>query len=134
MRTAAKANALELEFLSNQVHQINSGNDQIAPQHPGRLGCHAKMFCHQIENFPGEKGDLPFVVIGIIEKAIAAQTAAGDTFDPLGFEERGIVRHPAVVSKIVVPGRGEDLLNDHALKKNPAAEKHNRQGQRVSQR
>jgi hypothetical protein len=54
------------------------------------------MFCHQIENFPGEKGDLPFVVIGIIEKAIAAQTAAGDTFDPLGFEEKdGIQRIPA---------------------------------------
>lgn len=74
------------------------------------------MFRQQVENLAGEKRDLAFVIIAIIEEAVAADPVPGDTLDLAGFDQRKIVRRPAVMAEIVVPGRYEDPLDNHALK------------------
>ena len=67
-----------------------------------------------IENLQREKSDLTLVVVAVIEEAVAANPVAGDALDLMGFDKRKIIRRPAVMAKIVVIGRNEYLLDDHA--------------------
>src|SRR6185369_5540711 len=114
MRAPGESGSLECELDSNQALQLHSRDDDVAPQNPGRFARQAKSLRHQIENLAREKSDLTLVVVAVIEEAVAANPVAGDALDLMGFDKRKIIRRPAVMAKIVVIGRNEYLLDDHA--------------------
>jgi hypothetical protein len=71
------------------------------------------MLRQPFENFEREKRDLPFVVVAVVVKTIAADSVAGDAFDPRHFDQGKIIRRPAVVPKVIVAPGDEDLPDLH---------------------
>ena len=59
---------------------------------PGDLFVRPKLRAEFVEDFAREKSDLPFVVVLVIEEAIAANAVPGDAFDLALFLERKLVR------------------------------------------
>src|ERR1700748_1986497 len=98
MSRAAELNPLQSKIHPDQSHQIDAGDDDITPQDAGRFIRQAKMLRHQIEDFAGEKGDLPFVVTAILKVAIAANAATCDAFDRAGFHYREFSGFSAVMT------------------------------------
>jgi hypothetical protein len=113
MAGPAQPNALNGKFLTNEVVQIDSGNDDVSAQHACGLTPNAEVLHQAFENFGREKGDLSLVIVPVIVKAIAADSVAGDAIDPRYFDQGIIVRRFAMMSKIVVPRRNEDLPDQH---------------------
>ena len=58
----------------------------------------------QVEDFAGKKSDLPFVIVPVIEKAIAANAMAGDALDLSASSSGNSSGRPTVMAEIVVPG------------------------------
>jgi hypothetical protein len=66
-----------------------------------------------VENLKGEKCDLAFVILFVVEIAIAAQTATGHAFDIRHFDHRKIVRLAAVVPDEIMAGRNVKMTDFH---------------------
>src|SRR3954453_7184804 len=105
MRRALESDALQFEIHANQLHQIDAGNDDLPSQSWGRFRRHPKSLPHQIEDFPGKESDLPFVVIPVIEKAIAPNATSGDAFNAAHGSIGKLAGRTTVLAEIIVPGR-----------------------------
>jgi hypothetical protein len=70
------------------------------------------------EDFERKKRDLPLVVVPVIVKAVAANSVAGDALDAGDLHQWIIVRRLAVVAKVIVAGRNENLADQHRTAKN----------------
>ena len=81
MLCPSKLNALNFELTTDERKEINSGNDDVAAQHPRRFLPDSKVGAETLENFCGKKGDLAFVIFAMIKVAVAEQTLARDTLD-----------------------------------------------------
>ena len=97
-----KSHALHFEFAADQFVKIDIARYYVA-SHQGRrailqLACAAKF----LKNFSGEKSNLPFVIVSIIEKAVAANSVAGDAFDHRYFHGRIFIRFAAVMTEKIV--------------------------------
>ncbi len=53
---------------------------------------HPQLVAKRIKDFSGEEGNLPFVVVLVIEKAVAANPMPGYTFDLRHLDARVVVR------------------------------------------
>lgn len=104
MARPTKTNSLNFELFANQFVQIDARDDDIAAQHARWLILDFKVLGKFLENFSGEKSDLAFVALPVIVKPVAANSVAGDAFDPLHLDQGVIVRRLPVVSEVVVPG------------------------------
>src|SRR5204863_79266 len=76
-----KSNSLDLKILSDQFVKIDIAGENISPEATRRNGFHWERAAEFIENLEREKCDLPFVILFVIEIAVAAQTASGDAFN-----------------------------------------------------
>ena len=106
---------MNLEFLVNELVQINAARDHVAPRRSRRaivqLECNAKL----IENIERKKCDLAFVVGFKIEVTISANPTAGDTFDHGHFDHGMRVRLPTVVANEIVSRRNVQVTDFHRL-------------------
>ena len=82
MLRASKLHPLDFELTTDERKEINSGNDDVAAQHPRRFLPDSKAGAKPLENLRGKKGDLAFVIFAMIKVAVAEQTLPRDTADP----------------------------------------------------
>ena len=82
MLCSLKLHALNFEVTTDKRKEINSGNDDVAAQHPRRFLPDSKAGAELFENLRGKKGDLAFVIFPMIKVAVAEQTLSRDTPDP----------------------------------------------------
>ena len=83
-----KFHALNFELTTNERQEINSGDDDVAAQHPRRFLPDSKAGAKPLENLRGKKCDLAFVIVAMIKVTVAEQTLARDTLDPFPLNQR----------------------------------------------
>src|SRR2546430_6417114 len=65
------------------------------------------------ENLQRKKSDLSLVIVPVIVKAVPANPVAGDALNLRYLNQRITVRRPAVMAKVIVPRRNENLADQH---------------------
>ena len=113
MLCPSKLQALNFELTTYERKEINSGNDDVAAQHPRRFLPDSKAGAKPLKNLRGKKCDLAFVIFAMIKVAVAEQTLARDTLDPFPLNQRRHSWRLAVVADEIVFGRNEDLFDLH---------------------
>ena len=104
MLCPSKLHALNFELTTDERKEINSGNDDVAAQHPRRFLPDSKVGAEPLENLRGKKCDLAFVIFAMIKVAVAEQTLARDTLDPFPLNQRRRSRRLAVMANEIVFG------------------------------
>ena len=104
MLCSSKLHALNFELTTDERKEINSGNDDVAAQHPRRFLPDSKAGAKLLENLCGKKCDLAFVIFAMIKVAIPEQSLARDTLDPFPLNQRRGSRRLAVMANEVVFG------------------------------
>ena len=89
-----------------------SCND-IAAQNRWWFIVNAELMTKGVEYLRGKKRDLPFVGRLVIEKTVAANSAASYTFNFVNFDGRMFVRQSAMMSKKVMSGRNVEMKYFH---------------------
>jgi len=113
-----EANTLHFKILSDQLVKIDMPSDYIAPHQSGRAISKLKRIAQLIENLQGKKRDLSFVILLIIEEAIAANAMPGCAFDQLDLGDRIFIRFAPMVAKKVMARRNvkmTDFQRDNAI-------------------
>ena len=95
---------MNVEFRANQFIEVLISRDDIPPQKRWRFIRYAELGAKRLVSFLREKGDLAFIGVLVIEKAVAANSAAGYTFNGRHFENWMSVRRFAMVTKKIVSG------------------------------
>ena len=98
----SKLHPLNFELTTDQRREINSGNDDVAAQHPRRFLPDSKVGAKTLENLRGKEGDLALVIFAMIKVTVAEQTLARDTLDPFPVNQRRRSRGLAVMANEVV--------------------------------
>jgi len=88
MLCPSKLHPLDFELTTDERKKINSGDDDVAAQHPRRFLSDSKAGAEALENFHGKKCDLAFVIVAMIKVAVTEQTLARDTLDPFPLNQR----------------------------------------------
>ena len=107
---------MNFEFRANQFIEILISRDDIPPQKRRRFISYAELGAKRLISFLREKGDLTFIGVLVIEKAVAANSAAGYTFNGRHFKNWMSVRRFAMVTKEVVSDRNVEMRNFHVVK------------------
>ena len=102
MLCPSKVHALNFELTTDERKEINSGNDDVAAQHPRRCLRDSKAGVEPLEDLRGKKCDLALVIFSMIKVAVAEQTLARDTLDPFPLNQRRRSRRLAVMANEVV--------------------------------
>ena len=102
MLCPSKFHPLDFELATDERKEINSGNDDVAAQHPCRFLSDSKTGAKPLENLRGKKGDLPLVIFAMIKVAVTEQTLACDTLDPFPLNQRRLSRWLAIMANEVV--------------------------------
>lgn len=109
-----KAHSLHLEFRPDELVQILTARDNIAAQ-DRRIGTvNSEFIAKSVKNFFGEKSDLSFIVILVIEKTIAANTVTGHTFYLVNFDGRMRIWGFAVMPEVVMAWGNVEMDNFHS--------------------
>ena len=95
---------MNFKFRTNQFIEVLISCDDIPPQKRWRFIRYAELGAKRLVSFLREKGDLAFIGVLVIEKAVAANSAAGYTFNGRHFENWMSVRRFAMVTKKIVSG------------------------------
>ena len=106
---------MNLELFAYPEVQIHAAGDHIAAEDARMLVGYVKAMAKILVRFPSKKGDLTFVILLMIEIAIADQSLAGPAFDSWDGNDRVPASGMAVVSIIVVARRnvdGDDSRNE----------------------
>ena len=104
MLCPSKLHPLNFEVTTDERKEINSGNDDVAAQHPRRFLPDSKVSAESLENLRGKKCDLALVIFAMIKVAVAEQTLARDTLDPFLLNQRRRPRRLAVMANEIVFG------------------------------
>ena len=102
MLCPSKLHPLNFELTTDERKKINTGNDDVAAQHPRRFLRDSKAGAEPLEDLRGKKCDLAFVIFAMIKVAVAEQTLARDTLDPFPLNQRRRSRRLAVMANEVV--------------------------------
>src|SRR5207253_10938054 len=102
MLRPSQLHALNFEVTTDERKKINTGNDDVAAQHPRRFLPDSKVGAEPLENLRGKKCDLALVIFAMIKVAVAEQTLARDTLDPFRLDQRRRSRRLAVMANEVV--------------------------------
>jgi hypothetical protein len=81
MLGSSKLHALHLELTTDERKNINSGDDDVAAQHPRRFLLHYKVGAEPLKNLRRKEFVLALVIFTMIKVAIPAQTLARNTLD-----------------------------------------------------
>ena len=102
MLCSSKLHPLNFEVTTDERKEINSGNDDVAAQHPRRFLSDSEVSAEPLENLRGKKCDLAFIIFAMIKVTVAEQTLARDTLDPFPLNQRRRSRRLAVMANEVV--------------------------------
>lgn len=112
---SVQPNALNLEFLVNELVQINAARDHVAPRRSRRSIVYLQHSAKLIENAERKKGDLSLVVVLEVEITIAANPAARDACDQGHFDHGMRVRFATVMANEIVSRRNVQVTDFHRL-------------------
>ena len=107
---------MNFEFRANQFIEVLIPRDDIPPQKRWRFIRYAELGAKRLVSFLRKKGHLAFIDVFVIKKAVAANSAAGYTFNRRHFKNWMSVRRFAMVTKEVVSGRNIEMRNFHLVK------------------
>ena len=107
---------MNFEFRPNQFIKVLISRDDIPPQKRRRFVSYAELAAKRVVSFLGKKGDLAFIGVFVIEKAVAANSASGYTFNGRHFKNWMSAGRFAMVPKEVVSGRNVEVRNFHVVK------------------
>ena len=107
---------MDFEFLADERVQIDTGRKNVAAQVRGAAFAQVQCFAQLGKYLLGEECYLTFVVLFVIEEAISADSASGDTLDLIDFARGVFPRRFAVTAKIVVARRNEEAAQLHGVK------------------
>ena len=113
MLGAVEFHPLNFEIAADEREKIDIGDDNVAAQNASGFVADSEFIAKLFENFDGEKRDLAFVILLMVEVAIADQAFSGHAFDSLLLDQWRISRFLAVVADEVVLGRNENLVDNH---------------------
>lgn len=106
-------NTLQLEFLFDQLIQINAACDHVASCESRRAGLNLQCAAKFIENFQRKKRDLTFVIVLKIEIPITVDTAPRQAFNFGYFNHRMRVRFAPMMANKIVSRGNEQMANFH---------------------
>src|SRR6478752_4053009 len=102
MLCSSKLHALNFELTTYERKEINSGNDDVAAQHPRRFLPDAEVGAEPLENLRRKKCDLALVIFAMIKVTIPKQTLARDTLDSFPLNQWRRSRRLAIMANEVV--------------------------------
>ncbi|HXI69984.1 MAG TPA: hypothetical protein VNN22_06455 [Verrucomicrobiae bacterium] len=102
------------KFLVNQLIQVRPGSDHIATKRGRHFVLHAECETNRFVGFPGEKGDLAFVIFPVVEKTVASQAASGNTFQLRHLYNRIFGGGLTVAPEEIMTRRNVEPANFHA--------------------
>lgn len=120
---AGEEYALDLEFVADEIVEIVARGEDIAAEDGGGFIFYGEFLAEALVNGLVEEGDLAFVVVLEIEKAIAFDAAARDELHLGDFQRWVLPRENIVMPEIIVPGRDVQLehaeigAEDHEIKR-----------------
>jgi hypothetical protein len=100
-----KADALDLELLSDEFVKIDATGHHVAPRKSGRAVLDLQRAAKFIENFERKKCDLAFVIVFEIQVTVAANAAASCAMDRRHFDHGMRVRLATVMPDKIVSWR-----------------------------
>ena len=107
---------MNFEFRANQFIEVLISRDDIPPQKRRRFISYAELAAKRPVSFLREKGDLAFIVVFVIEKAVAANSAPRYTFHGWHLKNWMSVRRFAMMTKEIVFRRNVEMRNFHIVK------------------
>jgi len=107
---------LNFEYRANQFIEVLISRDDIPPQKRRRFITYAELAAKRVVSFLRKKGHLAFIDVFVIKKAVAANSAAGYTFNRRHFKNWMSVRRFVMVTKEIVSGRNVEMRNFHMVK------------------
>jgi hypothetical protein len=110
-----QTNALDLEFPADELVQINSAGDHIAPRVSRRAIVYIQRDAKLFENIERKKCDLALVIVLKIEVTIPTNPAPRGTFDHRHFDHGMRVRLATVMANEIVPRRNVQVTDFHRL-------------------
>jgi len=117
---AFELDTLDFELCPNQIVQIDPARDHIPPRRRGRNAGQFQRVTQLLKNFKGKESDLSFVLIFVIEIAIARNSVSGDALDLGHFDDRVLARGPLVVPEIIMTRRNVKMRDLHGSTLSPA--------------
>ena len=110
---AEEADALDTKFPTDSKSGIPPLRDDIATAGRRIAGRsrNLEIVPHPYQILPSEKGDLTFVVGFEIQKAVSPNASAGETFDLRDADNGMVPGRAAVMAKVAVPWRKEEMEN-----------------------
>lgn len=106
---AKEPHSLDLKFLADEPVQVDSSRENVAAHRRWMVTVKTQIAAQGGKHFHGEKGDLPLVVGFEIEESIPLQSATCNALDPVDLQDRVLSRRLAVMSKIIVTRRQEQM-------------------------
>jgi len=116
---ALELNALHFKLRPNQIVQVDLARDYVPPRRRGRNTGKAERVTQLVKNFDGKESDLPFVLVFIIEIAIAYDSVSGDALDPRHFDDRMLARGLLVMTEIIMTRRDVKMRDLHSSTLSP---------------
>ena len=115
----SNGHSLNFELFTDPLLELHSARYHISPEHPGVLVDNPKLPAHLLIGLPRKKSDLTFIVVLVIEKAIAYQALARDAFNLKNTNDRMCSCSMAIMPIEIVPGRDvnavDSRLGSHTL-------------------
>ena len=99
-----KANPLDLKILPDQFIKIGTARENVSPDCARRNGLNLQRAAKLVENVEGKEGDLSFVIIFVVKKPVAPESAPSDALDFGHLDHRKLIRFPAVMANKIVTG------------------------------
>ncbi len=97
-----ESNALHLKLDAYQAVQIDAPSENVSAKRFRAFAKNAKLLAERLVGFLSKKGDLPFVILGVIEESVSANPAAGDAVYSHGLDRLVASGSAPVVSHVVV--------------------------------
>ncbi len=104
-RRAKEPDALQLELLPDQLGQLRAASNNVSPVARWRPAAQSQFQTQRLVDLHGEKRDLAFVILFIVEKPVPANAPPGDALDFRRFHRRKISRRLFVMPEEIVPRR-----------------------------
>lgn len=108
-----KTNSLDLKILADQLVKIDIARENISTNRAGDGPLHLERAAKLVENFEREKCDLSLVIVLKIKVTVAAESAAGHTFNRWYFDHRMFVGLAAEMADKIVAFRNVKMTDFH---------------------
>jgi hypothetical protein len=109
---------LNLEFPADELVQVHTARDHIAPRRSRRAIVQLQCSAELIENIERKETDLTFVIILEIEVTISANPTPRDTFDRRQLDHGTCVRLATVVANKIVAWGNVKVADFHCAHDN----------------